>query len=221
MDLFSHMDSQLLLFFNSIHTAYFDRFWMLFTGRFIWVPMYAAMLYVVIRDCGWRRALTIIFFITLAIAVTDQFCGNILRHTIERMRPSNPANPLSDLVQTVGGYRGGRFGFPSCHAANSFALATFYGFLMRRRRVVVFLVAWAVCNSYSRLYLGVHYPGDILVGSVFGFIFGGLSYLALESLANGTIRTSSRGILRLRHSDIVIIVGLLTIVAIAIISMAM
>lgn len=217
MDTFSQLDAQLLLFFNSHHTAFLDDFWMLFTGRYIWVPMYVALLAAVARDNGWRRTVVVALFIALAITATDQFCGNLLRHSIERMRPSNPDNPLSLLVQTVDGYRGGKYGFPSCHAANSFALASFCALLFRSRRAAAFLFLWAVCNSYSRLYLGVHYPGDILVGSILGFTIGGICCAACDMLAPPAPEAAAPG--RIRSSDLPIAVGLASVIAIALASL--
>lgn len=216
MNFLIDIDSQLLLFLNDCHTEYMDVFWRTFTGRFIWIPMYAALLVTVLRNCGWRRGLLAVAFVVLAIAVSDQYCGSVLRDCVGRLRPSNPDNPFSAMVQTVGGYRGGRFGFPSCHAANSFALATFCAMMLRSRRAGAFLVLWAVCNSYSRLYLGVHYPGDIFVGMVFGFLFGGLCYVASERV--GAMRAySDRPLVgRVRTSDLVIIAGLATVAVIAV-----
>ena len=144
MNFLTDIDSQLLLFLNDCHTGYMDVFWRTFTGRFIWIPMYAALLVTVLRNCGWRRGILAVVFVVIAIAVSDQYCGSVLRDCVGRLRPSNPDNPFSAMVQTVGGYRGGRFGFPSCHAANSFALATFCAMMLRSRRAGAFLVLWAV-----------------------------------------------------------------------------
>lgn len=176
IEFLSNADTEVFLFFNSMHTAYLDRFMMMFTGRFVWVPMYAALLYTILRNCPPRRAVVIIVCIILAIVVSDQFCGHLLRPAVARLRPAHLDNPLSALAVIVNDYRGGTYGFPSCHAANSFALATFCSLFLRVRRAVIFIFVWAIINSYSRLYLGVHYPGDLLVGAIFGALFGALSY---------------------------------------------
>ena len=89
-------------------------------------------------------------------------------------RTEQPAaeNPIVDLAHIVNGYRGGSYGFPSCHAANSFGLAMYVVFLFRKRWLSVFIITWAVLNCYTRIYLGVHYPGDLIVGHLVGKGYG-------------------------------------------------
>lgn len=93
-----------------------------------------------------------------------------------KVAPFNLLNPLSGMVHTVNGYRGGMYGFPSCHAANSFALAAIVALMLRSRMAGWFIFIWAALNSYSRLYLGVHYPGDLLCGCVLGVLCGAACY---------------------------------------------
>lgn len=179
----SQIDSQIFLFFNNgIRTSFLDQMMMLFTGRFIWIPMYATILLLFLRPQRWRTALVLTVALAGAIALTDQTCATFIRPLVERMRPSNLENPFSAYVHVVNNYRGGSYGFPSCHAANSFALAAFMCLLVRRRGFVAFICIWAVLNSYSRLYLGVHYPGDLIVGAVIGAAFGAMCYYAAAAL---------------------------------------
>lgn len=219
MDFFSQADTQIFLFFNGMHTDYLDRFMIVFTGRFVWVPMYAALLYAVLRNCTARKAVATVFCIVLAIVLADQFCGHLLRPAVGRLRPANPDNPLSELAVIVNGYRGGTYGFPSCHAANSFALAVFTALLVRSRRVAAFIIIWAVVNSYSRLYLGVHYPGDLFVGAVFGSIFGALCF-GLSDIIAPASQYSDRPLWRsLRTSDVVMLAGIAIAAGIAVYSL--
>ncbi|MDE6127291.1 MAG: phosphatase PAP2 family protein [Muribaculaceae bacterium] len=183
IDFLSQLDTQIFLTFNGIHSDFFDSFMKLFTGRFIWIPMYVALAAVILHVCRWQKGVVYLLAIGAAIALTDQTCASLIRPAVERLRPSNPDNPLSELVYIVGGYRGGSYGFPSCHSANSFALATFICLLFPRRRMVLFILAWALLNSYTRLYLGVHYPGDLLVGAAVGSAFGALCYRAALAVA--------------------------------------
>lgn len=176
IEFLNQLDTSVFLFFNSLHTPFFDRFMMLCTGKFIWIPMYATILYILLKSFRPRMVVVYIAAIALAITLTDQTCASIIRPLVERLRPSNPDNPLSAYVHIVNGYRAGSYGFPSCHAGNSFALAVFMGCLIGRPRFVMFIFGWAVLNSYSRLYLGVHYPGDLLVGGIIGSLFGFLCY---------------------------------------------
>lgn len=172
IEFLNEIDSSVFLFFNGMHAPFLDRFMTLFTGRFIWIPMYATILLQLIRHSDMKRAWIYALGIGLAILLTDQLCASYIRPFFERLRPSNPMNPLSEYVLLVNNYRGGPYGFPSCHSANSFALATFLAFLTRRRKLIIFIFGWAVLNSYTRLYLGVHYPGDLLVGAIIGSLIG-------------------------------------------------
>lgn len=187
LEFLNQIDTSVFLFFNGMHTPFLDRFMMLFTGRFIWVPMYAAILFVLLKTHGMKGAGVYVLGIALAITLTDQTCASYIRPMVERLRPSNLDNPLSALTIVVDDYRGGDYGFPSCHSANSFALATFLAFLFPRRRMLMFIFGWALLNSYTRLYLGVHYPGDLLAGAVVGSLFGFLCYLLARKLDTGRI----------------------------------
>ena len=141
LEFLNQIDTSVFLFFNGMHTPFLDRFMMLFTGRFIWIPMYAAILIVLLRTHGVKSAGIYVLAIALAITLTDQTCATFIRPMVERLRPSNLENPLSALTIVVDDYRGGSYGFPSCHSANSFALATFMAFLFPRRRMLMFISA--------------------------------------------------------------------------------
>ncbi len=177
------IDSEVFLWFNS-HTggAYADSFFWLFSGKIIWAGLYAAIIVALFRRFGWRVSIGMLLAIGIIIALSDQICGNFARHAFERLRPSNPANPLSEFVHIVNGYRGGAYGFPSCHAANSFALATFVMLVFRRRPLTIAMYLWAVLTAYSRLVLGVHYPGDLLVGALVGTGAAAATYCASRAV---------------------------------------
>ena len=172
IDWLNDIDTQVFLALNGLHLPYFDTFMMLFSGKWIWVPMYASILFVIARNYRWKQTIAIAVCIALAITAADQICASLIRPEVCRLRPANPENELSPLVHIVNGYRGGSYSFPSCHAANSFALAAFVTMLFANRRLSAAIFGWAVLNSYSRIYLGVHYPGDLLVGAIIGGIAG-------------------------------------------------
>ena len=235
LEALTELDSQVFLAVHqALRCTYLDRAMMLFTGRFIWVPMYAALLALFLRDRDRRLGIVLTVACALAITLTDQTCATIIRPMVERLRPSNPGNPLSAFVTVINNYRGGAYGFPSCHAANSFALAVFASLTVRRGGFIAFIFAWAVVNSYSRLYLGVHYPGDLLVGAVIGAVFGAVCYAAAVALCrrmDGAVRPgvladrlnapfgTVPGVCRLTAPGMVMLVGAATVVVILIASL--
>lgn len=169
-------DADLLLAINGCHAPWADHFMYAFSGKLVWVPMYASLLYLIFRNLHWRWALGCVVAIALTITFADQMGASVIRPWVARLRPANVDNPLSEFVHIVNGYRGGRYGFPSCHAANTFGLACFIAFVFRHRLLVWFMMAWAVLTCYSRAYLGVHYPGDLLAGALLGLLGAALCY---------------------------------------------
>ena len=127
----------------------------------------------------------IIIGTTLAITLADQLCATLIRPAVQRLRPANLDNPLSAMVHIVNGYRGGSYGFPSCHAANTFALVGLMLPIVRQRRFGIVMIAWAFTNCYSRIHLGVHYPGDLIVGATIGLAIGYLCYRLVRKTAFG------------------------------------
>ena len=172
----SDIDARLLLIVNGAHSPFFDSVMWCISGRWIWVPFYAVLVYLLFRRMSWKRASICLVTIGLIILSADQTCATLIRPEIGRLRPANLNNPLSSFVHVVNGYRGGRYGFPSCHAANTFALAVFMSLVIRHKWFTVMMFSWAFVVSYSRMYLGVHYFGDLFCGATIGSLFAVLFY---------------------------------------------
>lgn len=176
------LDARLLLIVNGAHSPFFDAVMWCISGRWIWVPFYIVLTYMLFRRFSWKRATLCLLTIGLIILAADQTCASLIRPEVCRLRPANLNNPLSHLVHVVNGYRGGRYGFPSCHAANTFALAMFMSLVFRNKRFTVMMFSWAIVVSYSRMYLGVHYFGDLFCGASVGSLFAVLFYSFLKFL---------------------------------------
>lgn len=172
----SDIEARLLLIVNGAHSPFFDSVMWCISGRWIWVPFYAVLAYLLFRRMSWKRASICLVTIGLIILAADQTCATLIRPEIGRLRPANLNNPLSSFVHVVNGYRGGRYGFPSCHAANTFALAVFMSLVIRHKWFTVMMFSWAFIVSYSRMYLGVHYFGDLFCGATIGSLFAVLFY---------------------------------------------
>lgn len=162
------LDNSIFLTINGLHAEWADGPMKFLTGRLPWVPFYLILAWFAIYKKGWKQGIIIILLTGLAVGLADWICATAIRPFVERLRPSNLENPISSLTHIVNGYRSGRYGFPSCHAANTFALATFFSLAMKRRWLTAVMFCWALLLCYSRVYLGVHYPGDLLVGATIG-----------------------------------------------------
>ncbi len=161
------IDSELFLFLNNLGSETFDQFWLWITNQFAWIPVFMIILYLVFKNLGWRHALLILVIIALLITVTDQ-TSNIIKGTFQRLRPGN--NPeLNGLFRAVQIRKS--FSFISGHASNSMAVAFFLYKVMRPYlKYMGFIFLWPFVFAYSRIYLGLHYPLDILVGYLYGII---------------------------------------------------
>jgi len=174
IEFINNIDIEVFLFLNGLHTPWMDTVMYYITNKYTWFPFY--FLFVVL--IGWRfkwKGLSAIIFVILAISFSDFITSGVMKPTIERLRPCH--NPdLANLVHLVTGC-GGKYGFASGHAANSFALATSVFLIFRiHYRHLGWLFLWAFIVAYSRIYVGVHYPFDIITGGIIGTILGFLLY---------------------------------------------
>jgi undecaprenyl-diphosphatase len=169
------LDTKIFLWLNALHSPGWDKIMWHISGKIEWLPLYLFLFGYIVYRYKWR-SLAILLTLALAITLADQLAVLAFKETIRRLRPTHePA--IAHLVHTVNNYRGGAYGFVSNHAANSFALACYLSLLFRNKLLTVLLILWACLVSYSRIYLGVHYPGDIIGGAILGSIIGWVFYL--------------------------------------------
>ena len=192
------LDEQILLFFNGNHTPFLDEAMALITGKWIWIPFYLLLIDLLFKKLGPKYAALTLVAVVLAIVMTDQICASVIRPYIGRLRPCNPENPIFGAITLVNGIQPGGYSWPSCHAANTFALATLLSCVMRSRKFTAIIFIWAIVVSISRLYCGVHYPTDILCGAAFGSVFG---YLALV-IVSRTYTALPRMYMAIRKPDV-------------------
>lgn len=193
-DLILDLDAHLLLMLNSLRNEFGDVFMYDFSGKWVWIGFYVAIFYALVRRFGFVRGIIYALGAALTVVFADQMCASVIRPLVGRMRPSNLENPLSAFVNIVNNYRGGPNGFPSCHAANTFGLALYTTLVFRNLRFCIFVFLWALVNCWSRMYLGVHYPGDLLVGAIVGCVGAFVCYCLAGLMQNHvTRRGTSRG----------------------------
>lgn len=167
------LDTLIFLFLNSLNSPVFDTIMFWISHKFTWVPLYVFFLILLVKKYK-INALWILVAVVLLITLSDQ-TSVLIKNTVGRLRPCHNED-LKLLIHLVNGKCGGKFGFVSSHAANSFALAIFMAPLLKSywRYFPLALIIWATVVSYSRIYLGVHYPGDILGGALLGILIGAL-----------------------------------------------
>ncbi|MCF8331896.1 MAG: phosphatase PAP2 family protein [Bacteroidales bacterium] len=170
------LDKDLFLFFNQFHSTFFDTLMWWISDKYIWIPLYALLLFLVFYYKR-KQGIIIIFFIALLVTLTDQTSVHWFKEVFERLRPCHDPD-LAGLVHTVNNKCGGQFGFVSSHASNTFGIAVFLSLLLTAhiRWIGWPLIIWAAIVSYSRIYLGVHFPGDILGGALLGTFWGLIIY---------------------------------------------
>lgn len=181
-DSLHQLDNEILLQLNGETTPFWDAFMWGVSAKETWAVMYISLLFVLWRNFSFKTAFVVLATICLTITFTDQVCASLIRPMVERLRPSQLENPISEYVYIVHGYRGGRYGFPSCHSANSFGLAFMIILLIRNKLLGATLLSWACLNSYSRIHLGVHYLGDILCGMIVALVGSLLIYTIVKRL---------------------------------------
>ncbi|WP_314312951.1 phosphatase PAP2 family protein [Hoylesella marshii] len=170
------IDRFILGLFNGSSSLFLDSLVTILTSGLTWIPLYIALLYLVIKNNETMAQITLVIgCVALCIVLSHGMSAGIVKPLIGRFRPGN--DPIYKYtIDVVGNMRGTDFSFFSSHASNTFSVAVFFILLVRNRLLSLALVAWAMVNCWTRLYLGVHYPSDILVGMIWGCVVGIIGY---------------------------------------------
>lgn len=169
-------DTELFLYLNNLGTTAWDGFWMFYTTKFNWIPFYVLLLYLMYKHLDKKTFLLTILVIVLMVSFTDQVT-NLFKNGFKRLRPCHNQD-LDGLMRLVKSYCGYKYGYFSGHSSNSMAVAFFVSFMLRKhyKYIFVIMIFWALLMGYSRIYIGVHYPLDVVCGATFGALSGFMFY---------------------------------------------
>lgn len=170
-------DQQLLLWFNGSDSLFLDRMSDMLTWGFTWTPLFLALFFLVVKNNETMPQIVLVTCCAgLCILLADGMADGIVKPLVARPRPAMDPY-LKYLVDVVDGHRGSGFSFFSAHAANTMSLAVFFSMLVRNRLFTTVMVLWSLLNCWTRLYLGLHYPVDIVCGLLWGIVSGLISYM--------------------------------------------
>ena len=211
-------DRDLLTTINFDGPTGYDFFWAIYSDKWTWIPFILVIVYCLLRPGNWKHRLLIIGSVALLFLLSDFVVSSFIKNVICRPRPSHDPAVMS-LLSYVNDYRGGSYGFPSNHASNGFATATFLALLFRNRWVTLSAFLWAAGSCYSRMYLGVHYPTDILCGALLGTLFAFLVFILYKKAAKRLALLPYRDIYVSKEMLAIPVIFLLTILTLLILSL--
>lgn len=175
-------DQELLIFLNNLGSNQWDGFWMFITNKYTSVPLYLLLIIIFAKNFGLKKTLTLIILGVLIVTASDQL-SNLFKYGFKRLRPCHE-NEVQDLIRLVKSYCGGKYSYFSAHASTGMALAVFFGASLKaiNKNLIYLLIIFAVIVGYSRIYIGVHYPLDVLTGFVLGGVIGFIFYKILSKV---------------------------------------
>jgi undecaprenyl-diphosphatase len=181
-------DKQLLLWVNGSSSLFVDHLARTLTHGLTWLPLYLSLFYLVVKNNDRvHKILLILAAAGLCVLIAGTIDDTIVKPLVARWRPTHDPQ-IGLLVDIVDGYRGGSYGFFSAHASNTFSVAIFFWWLVRSRLLTTSMVIWSLTNCWTRMYLGVHYPGDILVGLLWGGLTGSFVYWIYTKITRSFVK---------------------------------
>lgn len=177
-----NLDNNITLALNGSNSLYADGIMLQATSTLTWIPVGVILIYVIVKNNEFPRLLTTIAMLVACVAICTTL-SEISKALFERWRPCNDPF-IMHAVKTVNGYREAKFGFFSAHSANTMSIAVFLSLLFKKPRATLFILTWSVLNGWSRIYLGVHYFGDVITGFAVGAIAGGILYIVCTKISS-------------------------------------
>ena len=172
------LERDLFFALNGSDSVILDNIMWTLSGRFVWIPLFLFIIFILFYRTPPKVGILVSIFLILVFVASDQVSSSLFKPLFERFRPSHHPD-FMDNVDIINGYRGGRFGFISGHATNSFGLAVFLSLIFKYRWFTLISLFWATLNSYTRIYLGVHFISDIIGGIIIGTLLAFILYFAL------------------------------------------
>jgi undecaprenyl-diphosphatase len=165
------LERNIFFFLNGSDSVFLDYFFYLYSGKWIWIPFYLCFFFVFLYKRNWKEFLLVLLSVALVVLLCDQIASGFCKPFFHRFRPTHHPD-FQEQVRTVFGYRGGKYGFISGHAANSFGFAVFIACLFKNKLFTGTILLFAFINAYSRIYLGVHFLSDVVAGGIVGALIG-------------------------------------------------
>ncbi|RLD45280.1 MAG: phosphatase PAP2 family protein [Bacteroidetes bacterium] len=180
MDHIIQIDTDVFLFLNGLHNSFFDFIMYWVSTTVLWIPLWLYFIYLLISEYK-KQAVWLIVALLVAVSLADSISVHLFKNVFERLRPCHNEE-IASLVHIVRDHCGGKYGFVSSHAANMFAIAVFMGNALKPKfkYAFVLLLLWATLISYSRIYLGVHYPADVIGGGLLGSLIAFVIWRAIS-----------------------------------------
>lgn len=194
MESLAHLDSDLFLFLNGLHAEWMDKVMVLITQMWVWLPLYLLLIYWTVKQYG-KRCWWIILAVAVVVLCSDQLASHVCKPLFHRLRPCYNVD-FQDLIHLPKGMAGGQYGFVSSHAANTFAVAAFLTAALRKKYkwMGFVLYPWAFISSYTRIYIGYHYPGDIVCGALLGILIGLILWKLFQLVIVKKVWKSEQGV---------------------------